>query len=230
MRRITITYKLFFSLGLLLIGISQATADTNDRTYIRRGNRLYRDTLYQKSEIEYRKAIEKKNSSSRAFYNLGNALLMQQKAQDAMKMYESAISFEKNKMCRAQMFHNMGVILQSQKQFAEAIECYKNALRNNSHDDQTRYNLVLCQRQLKNQPKDKKKEKEKQQKQNPNPKDKNKGKEKQQKSPQQQDKNQMSKDNAEQLLQAAQQEEKRTQEKVKKGLQQVSPRKLEKNW
>ena len=40
----------------------------------------------------------------------------------------------------------------------------------------------------------------------------------------------MSKDNAEQLLNAALQEEKATQERLKKAMRQKSSRKLEKNW
>ena len=59
---------------------------------------------------------------------------------------------ETNKGRLASIYHNMGVILQSQKQFGPAIECYKNALRRNPADNESRYNLVLCQHQLKNNP------------------------------------------------------------------------------
>ena len=40
----------------------------------------------------------------------------------------------------------------------------------------------------------------------------------------------MSKDNAEQLLNAAIQQEKNTQQRMKKAMQQPRSRKLEKNW
>mgnify|MGYP006988875399 FL=1 len=40
----------------------------------------------------------------------------------------------------------------------------------------------------------------------------------------------MSKENAEQLLNAAMQEEKQTQERMKKAQQQPQKRRLEKNW
>ena len=45
----------------------------------------------------------------------------------------------------------MGVILQSSKQLPQCIEAYKQALRNNPKDDETRYNLALAQKQLKDQ-------------------------------------------------------------------------------
>ena len=47
---------------------------------------------------------------------------------------------------------------------------------------------------------------------------------------QQQPKEQMSKDNAEQLLNAAMQKEKETQDRLKKAMRQSSTRKLERNW
>ena len=55
-------------------------------------------------------------------------------------------------------------------------------------------------------------------------------KDNQQKQKQPQPKEQMSKDNAEQLLNAAVQEEKGTQKRLKKAMQQPRSRRLEKNW
>ena len=105
-----------------------------------------------KSEVDYRKAIEANSRFPQAHFNLGNALLRQQKPKEAMQAYEQAVKVETNKGRLASIYHNMGVILQSQKQFGPAIECYKNALRRNPADNESRYNLVLCQHQLKNNP------------------------------------------------------------------------------
>lgn len=227
-------HRLFFTFCLLTFFVSLACAQSSYRADIRKGNRFYRDSLFSRAETEYKKSIEKESRNSRALFNLGNTLLFQQKPKDAMKQYEQAVSLENNKMMKAQIYHNMGVIFQSNKQFSEAIECYKNSLRNNPHDDRTRYNMVLCQRQNKggkNNNNDKDKNKNEQNKDNNKDKQQNKNEQnkEQQKQPKQ-NKNQMSKDNAEQLLKAAQEEEKRTQQKVKKGLQQSSPRNVEKNW
>ena len=46
----------------------------------------------------------------------------------------------------------------------------------------------------------------------------------------QQERNKMSRDNAEQLLNAAIQQEKNTNDKMKKAMRQPASRKLEKNW
>lgn len=210
------------------------TAQSSDRDYIRKGNRLYNDSLYEKSEVEYRKAIELNPQSSQAYYNLGNALIMQRDAKGAMESYENALKYEKSKSRLAHIHHNMGVVFQAQKQFAPAIECYKNALRNNPKDDETRYNLALCQHQLKNEPQnnqeqkqDKEQEKQEEQKEQSQ---ENENKNQKQQQQQQQNESSISKENAEQLLKAVMEDEKKTQEKLNKAAQQPRRKKLEKQW
>ena len=134
----------------------------------------------------------------------------------------------------AQIYHNMGVILQSSKQLPQCIEAYKEALRNNPKDDETRYNLALAQKQLKDQQQqqqnqDQQQEQKQDQKQDKKEQNKDQQDQKKQEQQQNQQQNQMSKDNAEQLLRAAMQDEKNVQDKVKKGIR-VEGRKLEKDW
>ncbi|MCR4994200.1 MAG: tetratricopeptide repeat protein [Bacteroidales bacterium] len=215
-----------------------AAQKKNDRYFVRHGNRFYRDSTYAKAQVDYQKAIEKDNTNPVAHYNLGNAQLMQGQPKEAMKSYETAARLQKDKLRGAQAYHNMGVIFQSQKQYAEAIECYKNALRRNPKDDETRYNLALCQHQLQNQQQDqnnkddqqgKDDQRQDQQQQQDQQKQQQQQQDQQQQQPQQ-EQPKMSKENAEQLLQAAQQEEKSTQEKVNKAQQQPQRRQLEKQW
>lgn len=214
----------------------------NDRDYVRRGNRLLRDSVNRqknsdKAIVQYKKAVEYNPSCAIAHYNMGNALLLDGKVQDAMKEYEQAARLEKDSKRLSDVYHNMGVILQSAKQFDKAIECYKQSLRNDPDNDETRYNYVLCQRQLKNQQndnnqnqdknKDKDQQQQQKQQQQQDKQDKEKEKEKQQ---QQQQEQEMSRENAEQMLQAAMQREKDTQEKVRRQQQQSRRRQLLKQW
>ena len=143
----------FYILSMLLcIGAGHAFAqEKTDRDYLRSGNKLYNDSLFIKAEVDYRKALELNPKSTDAMFNLANALLMQQKAKEAMEQYESVSKIEKDKEKLAQIYHNMGVILQSSKQLPQCIEAYKESLRNNPKDDETRYNLALAQKQLKDQ-------------------------------------------------------------------------------
>lgn len=217
---------------LLLLGCCSIWAQRTDRNYMRRGNRLYQDSAYVKAEVEYRKALEQNPQSTDAMYNLGNSLMMQEKGKEAMEMFESASKIEKDKMKLAQIYHNVGVMLQASKQYAQCIEAYKESLRNNPKDDETRYNLALAQKLLKDQQQQQQNQNQDQQKQDQqqDKKDQNKDQQDQQQQQQpQQNKNEMSKENAEQLLNAVMQDEKNVQEKVKKQVQ-IRGKKLEKDW
>lgn len=211
---------------IILLGLSINSFAQTDRQFVRDGNRLYHKKAYDKAEIMYRKAISKNPSNSQAVYNLGCALMMQSKDSAAVVQYQNAAKIEKNKLRLASVYHNIGVICQNHRMYDEAIKAYEQSLRNNPKDNETRYNLALCKKLRKKQGnknnqngKDKQNEKEKD-------KDKDKGNNKQQK-PQEE---QMSKDNAEQLLNAAMQSEKATQQRMKKALQKPSSRRLQKNW
>ena len=217
---------------LLCVGAGHALAqEKTDRDYLRSGNKLYNDSLFIKAEVDYRKALEINPKSTDAMFNLGNALLMQQKAKEAMEQYESVSKIEKDKEKLAQIYHNMGVILQSSKQLPQCIEAYKESLRNNPKDDETRYNLALAQKLLKDQQQQQQKEqKEDKQEQNQDQQEQDQKKQQQnQQQQQQQNKSEMSKENAQQLLNAIMQDEKNVQDKVKKQLQ-IRGKKLEKDW
>lgn len=230
--------KGYFILLMLLTVSAVAFGQKTDRDYLRSGNKLYKDSLYVKAEVDYRKALEVNPKSSAAMYNLGNALLMQQKAQEAMEQYQAASRLEKDKAKLAQIYHNMGVILQSSKKLPECIEAYKESLRNNPHDNETRYNLALAQKQLKDQQQNQNQDKQQEQKQdqkqdeqqqNKDQQDQDKKDQQQNNQQQQQNQNEMSKENAEQLLNAAMQDEKNVQDKVKKQIQ-IQGKKLDKDW
>lgn len=213
---------------MLFLMMGMSASAQSDRQSIRQGNRQFRAQEFAKSEVEYRKAVAKNPRNAQAVYNLGCALMAQQKDSAAVVQFQNAGKMETVKMRKAMAYHNIGVICQQHQMYGEAIEAYKEALRNNPKDDETRYNLALCKRQQKNQPQNKDQNKEKEKKEEQNKEQQNK--EQQKKEQQQQPKDQMSKENAEQLLNAAIQEEKATQQRMKKAMQQPRSRKLQKNW
>lgn len=221
-------------LGLFVMALCATNVYAqSDRQFIRSGNKLYRSQNYAKAEAEYRKAIAQNSKNPQALYNLGCALMMQQKDSAAIVQYENAGKLESSKSRKAKIYHNIGVICQNHQMYGEAIEAYKESLRNNPDDNETRYNLALCKRQQKNQKQNGGEQKKK---------DDQKGKDKQKKDDQQQKqqdqqqqqkkkpKDRMSKENAEQLLNAATQQEKATQQRMKKAMRQSGKKKLKKNW
>ena len=207
--------KLILILILTLIGTATVSADNRQsRKYIRKGNSLFRSEKRKEALVDYVKAVRADTTNARALYNLSTSMFpaawrnVQENQRDTMINYfKTAAQQETNPYRKAQAFHNMGVVLQGAHDFKNAIEAYKEALRNNPNDDETRYNLVLCQRQLK---------------------DEGNGGQNQQ---QQQQEPPMSKENAEQLLNAAMQQEKQTQQRMQEAKQQQSKRRrIEKNW
>ena len=238
--------KKYIGIVLLLLVAVSASAQKAERDYIRKGNRFFKDSVYVDAEVNYRKALEVNPKSTVSMLNLGNTLTQQNKLQEAMEQYVGATKIEKDKSNLAQIYHNMGVILQRQKQFGPAIECYKNALRRNPADNESRYNLVLCQHQLKNNPqqdqqndnkenkdgKDKNKEEDKNSsnKDKQENKDKKEDQQKQQQKQSQQNEENMSKENAEQQMNADMQDEKDTQERIRKAMAKPRQRKLETQW
>ena len=202
----------------------------SDRQLVRQGNKQFRKGNNAEAEVSYRKAVEKNARNPQANYNLGNALMMQRKDSLAITQYENAAKLETNPLRRAQAYHNMGVICQQHQMFGEAIEAYKEALRNNPTDDETRYNLELCKRQQKQQQQNQQQQQQQKQDKQEQKQEEKKEEQKQQQQQQQQQEQQMSRENAEQMLNAAMQEEKQTQQRMKKAQQQPNRRKLDKNW
>lgn len=213
----------------LLVAMLPACAQ-GDRQLVRQGNQLYRQGNYPQAELCYRKAIAAQPANGTAHYNLGCALQKQKKDQQALVQYKQAAKTISGPKRQSQAYYNMGTVLQGQKEYAKAMEAYKNALRMNPQNERARYNYVQCKRLLnqkqnkdqkdKNKNKNKKKDHNKQQNQ----------KQKDQQKQKQQDQNQMSRQNAEQLLNAAMLKEQETQQRLKQAMRQPNKRKLDKNW
>lgn len=225
---------------MLLVGTAQAGAQT-DRNLIRQGNRAFKSQKWAVAETQYRKAISKNQKNPQAIYNLGCALMAQQKDSMAIQQFTNAAQLETNRLRRAASCHNMGVIMQNHREYAQAIEYYKMALRCNPQDNETRYNLALCKKLLKNNPQNKDKNKDK----NKNDQNKDKNKDNKDKNDDKNNKNnnnknnqnqnqpnqdKMSRENAEQLLNAAVQQEQATKRKLQKAMSQPRRKAYDKNW
>lgn len=223
-----------FLMTIALLACATIGMAQTDRQFVRNGNSYYRGQNFVKAEAEYRKALSKNPDNPQALYNLGCALLMQKKDSLAMNQFDKATRLETSHMRKAMIYHNVGFLFQSHQMYAQAIKAYKESLRNNPSDDETRYNLELCKRLNKNnknkQSQQNKQKQQQKQDKDKNNKDKNQNKDKEKQSPKQQNNEKMSKQNAEQLLNAAIQEENATRQRIKDAMRKGSTRKLEKNW
>ena len=264
-----------------------------ERKFIREGNELFEKQDFEKAEVEYRKAADKKANSFEAAFNMADALYKQKKYDEALEQFSALAKQETDKERLGEIYHNIGNTLLAMEKTDESIEAYKNSLRNRPASEQTKYNLEFARhkqqqdQQNQDQNKDKNKDQNKdqnkdnqdqnkdqnqdQQDQNKDQQDQNKdrqdqnkdqqnkdqqdqnkdqqnkdrqdqnkdqqnkndqNKDQQQQHPQQQQ-GKISKEDAERLLEALQNDEKNVQEKVQKQKaqeQKAKKMKIEKDW
>ncbi|MDR3268807.1 MAG: tetratricopeptide repeat protein [Tannerella sp.] len=243
-------------IGMTTLGLLCATAafgQKAERKHIREGNKLYNSEKYTDAEIAYRKSVDVNPRSVEGAYDLGNALYRQQKYPEAAEQYqlvtgqgERLLSENKhdNAPRLAQVYHNLGNIGMQNKEYAKSVEAYKQSLRLNPRDEETRYNLALAQKLLENQQQEQDQDQQKDQDQEQEQQDRQQDQQNQQDQQQEQPKDQeqktqeqpqpdeqMSQDNAQQILDAFLQDEKDTQEKVKKAqAKQQERRRSDKQW
>lgn len=238
--------RFFLTFIIMALAIVAVSAQKNERAYLRKGNRLYRDSSYVQSEVMYRKALDINNNSFVAHNNLGNNLLKSRKYEDAVKEYLRAIECGADKQSLSNAYYNMGVALQKQQKYQDCINAYKNALKNDPDNVDAKYNLtkaLMMQQNQQNQDNQQQDQQQKEQQQqqeqnkdnNENKNDQNKPEEQDNQEQQPSDSSQgeqedMSKENAEQILKAIMEDEKRVNEEVQKKINRTTGQDLENNW
>ena len=223
---------------LLLLGSMGVMAQEKDR-YLSKANDQFADKQYAEAEANYRISKSKANQKALASYNLGNAIYKQNQASEAKYAYIDAVEKSKIRSEKHNAFHNLGNVYLKEKKYGEAVAAFKDALRNDPTDDESRYNLALAKKLLKDNPppKDDKKD---------NKKDKNKDKKDdkkdQGKNPDNKDQNDpsqgqpkpkpggISKERLQNLLDAVNNEEKKIQDKVNAKKIKGKPVQTEKDW
>lgn len=222
-----------------------------EKTETRNGNKAFKKGAYTDAEAAYKKALDKKNNMPEAIFNLGDAVYEQKRFDEAAKQFQLSGQTNADKSIKAKAYHNLGNTFLEQQKWEEAAQAYKAALKQNPKDADTKYNLAYANARLKQQQqqgggqdnkenkqdkKDDKKDQQNNQNQNENQ-DKNKNqqadnKEEDKKDGQQKQGQQpkLSKEEAEKILQAIQNEEQKTNQKVQQKQMKVVPVKIEKDW
>jgi tetratricopeptide (TPR) repeat protein len=212
-------------------------------------------TKFSNAETEYRKALNKKPTDTKWNFNLADAMYKQMRFDEAAERFSELAEKMETPEEKARALHNIGNSQLMQQKLDESIESYKKALRNNPNDLDTKYNLAYAQmmknkqqqQQNQDQNKDQNKDQQNQDQNKDQQNDQNKDNQDQQNKQDQQNQNQdqnkdqqqkqqpqqnkISKENAEQLLQALQNDERDIQDKVKKEkAAQAKKVRVEKEW
>jgi tetratricopeptide (TPR) repeat protein len=230
-----------FTRILIIVCSAFAAQAQKDAQTIYEGNQLYFSGRYPESSAEYARALEANPNNRKANFNLGaalykNAMLIKSgklsvpngqnipadslanmvfdKSAEQFAVVANGVS-DKDTLHRA--WHNIGNCYLQKKDYQQAITAYKKALKYNPKDEETRYNLAYA---LKHMPPEKKGGGggQKPQPQNQDQKQK------------QQQQSQMSKEQADKLLKAMMEAEKKLQDKRKHKQDDPSQRDVEKDW
>lgn len=235
-----IVVTLLLSLFLLETeGVAQPLAKSV-RRYIRHGNKYFHTGQRDQATVEYMRAYQSDSVNALVTYNLATSLFPREwkllsagQRDTVVAHFDKAAQAEQNPIRRSMAYHNMGVAFQSGGDLRQAIEAYKNCLRCNPHDDEARYNLVLCQRQLKDQPQQNGDDGNNQQQQDQQE-QQNQQQEQQPQDQQPQDQQppqQQNQDWIEQMMNAAEQHERQVRRRLDEHQQgQPQRRRNEKNW
>lgn len=219
----------------------------NDAKDVYYGNKLYYSGKTVESTDLYRQALKENPNNQKAHFNLGNSLYknaLQIRAskqnfvqgnkqvtpdslanlvfEEAAQSFASVANTISDKDTLHRAWHNIGNCYLQKKEYQQAVDAYKKSLKYNPKDEETRYNLAYA---LKHLPKDKKGgggSSQPQNKKEEDKKDKNKNS-----APQQ---GELSKEQAEQLLKALMNSEKKLQDKRKQKPEEINKNSVEKDW
>lgn len=217
-----------------------------EKAATRAGNNEFEKSNYSEAESNYRKALEVRNNMPEATFNLGDAVYEQKRFDEAGKQFQLSAQTNADVGVKAKAYHNLGNTYLQQKKWEDAVKAYKNALKLNPGDQDTKYNLAYANAMLQKQnsggqnQNQQRKDQQKQHQQNNQQQDQKNKQQDQQSSGQdkndQQQKNQqaqqpkLSKEEAEQLLQALANEEQKTTQKVQQKNMKAVKVKTKKDW
>ena len=222
-----------------------------EKAATRAGNAQYQKQNFAEAEVNYKKALEIKNNMPEAAFNLGDAVYEQKRWEEAQKQFQLSAKTNTDPALQARAFHNLGNTYLEQKKYDDAVTAYKNALKIDPSDMETKYNLAFANAMLqknqgggndKNQ--DQQKQDNKDQKNNDQQNQDQQNKDQQEKQ-QDQDKNQqpdnkeqqqqaqkprLSKEEADQLMAALQNEEQKVNQQMQKKQMKGVRVRIKKDW
>jgi len=225
-----------------------STAPQKEET--RTGNKDYQKENFTEAETNYKKALDIQNNMPEAIFNLGDAVYQQKRYDSAQKQFQLSAKTNADPMVKAKAFHNLGNSYLEQKKWEDAVTAYKSSLKLNPKDADTKYNLAYANammqknkggggqnnkdqnqkdqkdQQQKNQDQKNKNDQDKQQQQ----KDQQANKQDQKNQQEQAQKPKLTKEEADQLLAALENEEQKTNQKMQKKQVKAVRVKSKKDW
>ncbi|PIV52504.1 MAG: hypothetical protein COS17_08665 [Elusimicrobia bacterium CG02_land_8_20_14_3_00_37_13] len=183
------------------------------RGKINRGNRYFTQQNFDEALQTYRDALIYDPESKELHLNLGSVLYKKEDYEESIKEYEKS-TYSKDIILQSKSYYNMGNCLYRSGKLPEAIQFYKKSLELNPKDEDAKYNIEFVQKKIKEQMNKQQGQQQEQQKQGQG-KQKKEQKQTQQQQKEQEKKQGMSKEDAERILQAFEENEKNAQKQKK---------------
>ncbi len=135
---------------LACLALPSLAAAQPGRGAVDAGNRLYDDGRYEEAHEQYLEALREAPDSPIVPFNDGNALYRTEELQRAMESYRQAAE-SGDQGVEARAWYNLGNALYRQQQLEPALEAYKEALRRNPADTDAKHNVEVTLEQLQQQ-------------------------------------------------------------------------------
>ena len=135
---------------LACLALPSIAAAQPGRGAVDAGNRLYDEGRYEEAHEQYLEALRQAPDSPIVPFNDGNALYRTEELQRAMESYRRAVE-SGDPAIEAQAWYNLGNALYKQQQLEPALEAYKEALRRNPADTDAKHNFEVTLEQLQEQ-------------------------------------------------------------------------------
>ncbi len=143
------------SYSIVIAFLFVSTAFSQTRSTINDGVDKYEKGDFVGASENFKKSIDEKFENYKGHFNLGDALYKQEKYEDAINAYKNAMALAGTDEQKAEVFHNVGNTLLKSQKMKEAIGAYTESLKLNPDDLETKYNLSYALKQMQQQNKDK---------------------------------------------------------------------------
>ncbi len=144
--------KYIITLALSVVVLSASAQNLPERGELRRGNDSYLDGDYATAAEHYSRSMALSPESFEPRFNLGSALIRNQKTEEAQKLLKSlATDSLRSDRDRSNAYYNIGNSQFMQQKLEEALESYKDAIRLDPNDMEAKYNYIYTKALLEQQ-------------------------------------------------------------------------------
>jgi Ca-activated chloride channel family protein len=136
------------ALILILSLLPAVLPGETNRKRIKEANRLYEEEKYDQALIKYQDALLSQPENQRIQFNVANTLYCKKKYEEALQEYQKVMGTEELEL-EQQSFFNLGNTLYRMGKLPESILAYQQALKLDPDDMDAKYNLEYVRRKLK---------------------------------------------------------------------------------